>query len=153
MSRLLTIPFALLATTFVTSCALSSPPAAGVLVMTEQEQLPETVEPEATYQVKGLFDVFYVAPWQPTGISVSDKTTTSATITWNTAGKTRCYLQYGKGKLTTTLQEADKFTRHAMALSGLVPNTTYKFRVTGVQSDGFRFPSSLLTFKTLKAKK
>jgi hypothetical protein len=75
-------------------------------------------------------------PLQITAVQAGSITSTSAAITWTTNNSSNSRADYG----TTTsygasVTNATSVTAHSLTLSGLVPSTTYHFKVTSV--DGF----------------
>jgi hypothetical protein len=84
------------------------------------------------------------------GVSASQITTNSATITWATDEKADSQVEYG---LTSTLGtfstlNATQTTAHQIGLSGLEPGKTYYFRVISRDGSGNLASSGPLTFVT-----
>jgi len=83
-------------------------------------------------------------------ISVSDITTTEATITWTTDEPATSQVEYGQTTaygLVTPLDE-ELVTTHTVTLTGLDPATTYHFRVKSKDAAGNLAVSDDYTFTT-----
>ena len=85
------------------------------------------------------------------GVSVSNITTTSATITWTTDEPATSQVEYG---LTMTYGNSSSVDSslvetHTVLLSGLIPNTTYHYRVKSEDKSGNAGISPDHTFTTL----
>ena len=84
------------------------------------------------------------------GISASNITSDSASITWMTSSPTTSQVEYGAtinyGSLTPP--DGALVTAHGQSLSGLVPDTPYHFRVRSVDIAGNLFVSNDYTFRT-----
>ena len=83
-------------------------------------------------------------------IGASNITTDSATITWITDQQADSLVEYG----TTTsygssASDTAMVTSHSITLTGLVPGTTYHFKITSTNSYGFSSSSGDETFTTL----
>jgi len=89
------------------------------------------------------------------GVTVSNITSTSAKISWATskAGTSQVFYDtishgnYNEYVLSTT-KDNSLVTSHSMALSDLLPNTTYHFRVVSVSSGSDIVSSTDYSFKT-----
>ena len=84
------------------------------------------------------------------GRTATNITGSSAQITWTTNEATTSRVEYGLttsyGSLTTL--DATLVTAHSVALTGLVPNTTYNYRVRSIDAAGNEAISANSTFKT-----
>ncbi len=70
-------------------------------------------------------------------VATPDVGGTSATITWDTDEASDSRVDYGTapGSLTGNVSNAAPVTAHSIALGGLVPGTTYHFRVTSADAE------------------
>lgn len=75
---------------------------------------------------------------------------TSAAITWTTNERSNSYLEYGLAAdaLNQTASDAAMVTAHSLALTGLLPNTTYYYRVSSTDESNNTATSAVLTFTT-----
>ena len=84
------------------------------------------------------------------GRTATNITGSSAQITWTTNEAATSRVEYGLttgyGSLTTL--DATLVTAHSVALTGLVPNTTYNYRVRSIDAAGNEAISANSTFKT-----
>jgi hypothetical protein len=85
-----------------------------------------------------------------TGIAATNLKPTEATIVWHTVAISGSVVYYGK---TTSYGRASAYNsnmvnNHSVTLTGLEPNTTYHFRVSGNDSGGATHASDDNTFKT-----
>ena len=87
------------------------------------------------------------------GRTATNITGSSAQITWTTNEPATSRVEYGLttnyGSLTSL--DATLVTAHNVALSGLVPNTTYNYRVISSDAAGNQRVSANSTFKTAAA--
>ncbi len=83
--------------------------------------------------------------------AVSD--VTSTVITWTTDKLSTSQVEYGIGKsyTNTTQEDANLVTRHRVVISGLMPSTSYNYRVISKDAAGKKATSGNLTFVTLSA--
>jgi hypothetical protein len=72
------------------------------------------------------------------GLAVSNITTTSATVTWNTDAAAIGQVEYGTSISygTTTAPDAVASTGHSQTLTNLTPMTTYHFRARSTNAGG-----------------
>lgn len=88
------------------------------------------------------------------GPSVSDITTSSATITWTTNLESDSRVSYDTcaGKFGANQTDAQFSLEHEIILEGLTPGTAYQFIAESKDETGDTVRSRLLTFVTLPAK-
>ncbi|TET53314.1 MAG: hypothetical protein E3J54_04470, partial [Actinobacteria bacterium] len=89
---------------------------------------------------------------EPTASKVSEQelTATSAKISWTTAVATSSWVEYGTSTSYGKLAGNDTLTiDHVVTLEGLVPGTTYHYRVKGIDEDGNEYISGDYTFTAL----
>ena len=84
------------------------------------------------------------------GVSVSGLTENQATVSWSTNEASDSYVEYGISTSygSNTLLDISKVTSHSQVLSGLLPNTTYNYRVTSKDAAGNSASSANATFTT-----
>ncbi len=71
------------------------------------------------------------------GIAISNVTTTGFTVSWTTSEAATGYVEYGTGTGYGSQTAATASgTAHSRAISGLVPGTTYHFRVRATDTAG-----------------
>ena len=90
-----------------------------------------------------------VAP-QISGVQASSITRSSATIDWTTDVPASSMLEYGTTAVDTLHSPLDSspFTSHRVVLGGLLPGTTYRYRVRSTSGNGGLAGSSESTFST-----
>ncbi len=83
-------------------------------------------------------------------VSITSVDATSATITWTTDVPAYSQIDYGTSNAYGSVTETsiDYSTSHQATISGLVPNSTYHFRVKSKEAVGNFGVSTDLTFKT-----
>lgn len=84
--------------------------------------------------------------------SATSISTSSALIVWQTLKDSTSLVEYGTSQALgsqTSIITTYK-TSHVMAITGLLPDTLYYYRVRSKDQQGFEAISELLTFKTLK---
>ena len=89
------------------------------------------------------------APLQISGVQTTSVGSSSAVIGWQTNNKASSQVDYG----TTTdygsnVADAATMTSHSMTLTGLTPNTTYHYQVSGTDTFGQTAASADATFTT-----
>jgi hypothetical protein len=96
----------------------------------------------------GSYRATYAAPPPPSGpLTISDvtavagRTGSTATVTWTTNNASDSRIDYGIGTLTASATSAASTTSHTITLTGLVPGTTYSYRVSSADSTGTRVTS------------
>ncbi|MCL5411446.1 MAG: fibronectin type III domain-containing protein, partial [Patescibacteria group bacterium] len=83
-----------------------------------------------------------------TGPSVTSLST-SVTVTWSTDKVSDSYIEYGLlGSYGTVSGKDDSTLSHSVTITGLIPSTTYHFRVKSKDSDGNTGTSNDSTFTT-----
>ena len=86
------------------------------------------------------------------GVSVSNVTHNSATISWKTEEGSTSVVEYGTSTgYGSSVSDASMVTSHSLTLSGLSPSTTYHFRVRSADSDNNTEISPDFTFTTSAA--
>lgn len=76
--------------------------------------------------------------------------TTTATVTWSTTTAATTTIEYGTtASYGTSTTVSGTRTSHSVALTGLTPNTTYHYRVSGTDASGQSVTSADQTFTTL----
>jgi len=85
-----------------------------------------------------------------TNVAVSGVSATSATITWTTDEASDTQVQYGISSLygSATVLDSTLVTSHSVQLTGLLPDTTYHFRVVSKDAFSNSTMSSDTTFVT-----
>jgi chitodextrinase len=85
-----------------------------------------------------------------TNISVSNISTNSATLTWNTSELAQANIDYGltSGYGQSTTEETAPVTTHSAILSSLSSATTYNFRINATDRAGNQSVSINQTFRT-----
>jgi N-acetylneuraminic acid mutarotase len=84
------------------------------------------------------------------GPTVSDITSTSAVVKWNTDEASSSVVEYGvKPGYGLTAKGKDNVTEHSVSLASLSSNTTYYYRVGSTDASGNTVWSEQKTFKTL----
>lgn len=84
------------------------------------------------------------------GVSVTDITATSATVTWNTDESADSKVDYGTSASYGSLQTSTSLvSSHSVSLTGLNEGTTYHYRVRSADLCGNEASSSDATFSTL----
>ena len=74
---------------------------------------------------------------------------TKATIEWETNEVSQGLVQYGQEKNNLDLKEKSEWrTFHKMNLNGLIPNTTYYFRISSEDKDQKKRITTIYSFKT-----
>ncbi len=81
-------------------------------------------------------------------ISVSNITTTGATVSWTTNESATSQLQYGPSTSYGSVTNSNGTTNHTVTLSNLTPNTTYNFRVSATDTSNNNSLSTNQTFTT-----
>lgn len=78
---------------------------------------------------------------------------TKATISWNTDEASNSLVRYGTspGVYTDSVSDSSYVTSHGMSISGLSPDTTYYYVVSGSDQSGNSVTSTECQFKTLMA--
>ncbi|MDF1498004.1 MAG: fibronectin type III domain-containing protein, partial [Patescibacteria group bacterium] len=89
-----------------------------------------------------------------TNIVVSDITTTSATVSWNTSEYADSFVEYGEtnGYGSIDGSHSESIQTHSIVILGLDSDKTYNYRVSSKDSSGNLAQSDNLTFKTLSKK-
>ena len=77
-------------------------------------------------------------------------TATTMTITWQTSEPATSRLDWGIGTSTNRIVAEDSVykTSHAITITGLLPNTTYSYIVSGRDRAGNRYTSTRRTTRT-----
>jgi hypothetical protein len=89
------------------------------------------------------------APIKFLKIFLSNVSNTSATINWTTDKPTTGLIEYGPDfSFANTGSESASTTNHATYLSGLLPSTVYRYRLTAIDSSNNHVTSRLLMFRT-----
>jgi len=81
-------------------------------------------------------------------ISVSNITTTGATVSWTTNESATSQLQYGLTTSYGSTVSSGGTTSHTVTLSNLTPNTTYNYRVSATDTSNNNTLSTNQTFTT-----
>jgi hypothetical protein len=92
-----------------------------------------------------------VAPPCITMVAVGGMTMTGAVITWLTDEPATGMIEYGETDALelTPVGDLGLTTTHTLRLSGLTPDTVYRFRVTSVDASGNDAASASFEFRTL----
>ena len=84
------------------------------------------------------------------GPTVSDITSTSAVVTWDTDEASSSVVEYGaKPEYGLTAEGEDSVTEHSVSLTSLSPNTTYYYRVGSTDASDNTVWSEQKTFETI----
>ena len=89
------------------------------------------------------------APIKFLEITLSNVSNTSVTVNWTTDKSSTGFIEYGPG-YTYAFNGFDpsSATNHAVQLTGLIPSTLYRYRLTAVDASNNRVRSGVLMFKT-----
>jgi predicted phage tail protein len=90
------------------------------------------------------------APLAITSISVQQLTRNSATIRWSTNFPARGRVEYGINFSVGTPMTSTEATSQSITLSGLTPDTIYRFHILVVDRDGRSAVSAPISFTTLR---
>lgn len=89
----------------------------------------------------------------PLAAKVEEKeiTATSAKVTWTSTVQTTSWVDYGtaSGNYTTSSGNDDLTLNHIVTIENLVPDTTYYYRIRGIDASGIEYISKEYTFKAL----
>jgi hypothetical protein len=98
----------------------------------------------------GVWQLVRTAPEGDTTVRVSDITTDSATITWNTTEPSASQVEYGTTAAYGSLSEFSPppLKSHSVRLSNLAPGTTYNYAALSTNSAGQVRSSANFTFAT-----
>jgi hypothetical protein len=89
------------------------------------------------------------APIKFLTISLSNVSNTSVTVNWTTDKPTTGSIEYGSDfTLENSGSESEWTANHVTYLSGLIPSTVYRYRLTAIDSDNNHVTSSVLKFRT-----
>jgi phosphodiesterase/alkaline phosphatase D-like protein len=85
------------------------------------------------------------------GLTATEITSTGATIIWTTDELATSQVDYGTRRTygSTTPEDVTLVTEHRVTLTGLVPKTTYYYRVKSADASGNPAQSERETFRTL----
>jgi hypothetical protein len=114
----------------------------------------QLVDGNGNYPIINVFQL-PTGPSTPTGPTISSIQTesvveNSAVIQWNTNVPTTGRIEYGVTSSlgSTSTSSAALATSHSVTLSGLLPDTSYSFRILAQDANGVETDSSLGTFQT-----
>jgi lysophospholipase L1-like esterase len=89
------------------------------------------------------------APLQISGVQTSSVGSSSAVIGWQTNNKASSQVDYGATTdYGSNVADAATLTSHSLTLTGLTPNTTYHYQVSGTDTFGQSAASADATFTT-----
>jgi hypothetical protein len=89
------------------------------------------------------------APIKFLTISLSNVSNTSVTINWTTDQPTTGSIEYGPDfSLANSGSESEWTANHVTYLSGLIPSTVYRYRLTAIDSSNNHVTSGVLMFRT-----
>lgn len=79
-------------------------------------------------------------------VTVGDVTKTTVIISWSTTGKSYTYVEYGQNEQYGRIQGHEdvdaEHIQHSVAITNLIPNTLYHFRIMEKKRDGSVIPIS-----------
>ncbi|MGN0467208.1 MAG: fibronectin type III domain-containing protein [Acutalibacteraceae bacterium] len=104
---------------------------------------------------KFTFKTKVAVPKQVTGFTVTEKSSTSASLKWNCAAYADTYVVYWRSEKTEKYKELGRAPKESCTISNLNPETKYYFKVKAVRTVGGKTyegqTSQTLSFKTATA--
>jgi hypothetical protein len=140
------------ASTTVAGTWAYTPPAGTVLAVGAGQVLSVTFTPTdgANYTTASKAVAITIVPLVISSAAASTVTATSATITWTTSAAASSRVDYGGTAASDRVAvDGTLVTAHRLLLTGLIPSTTYHYRITSQNGAGASVSTDDLAFATV----
>ena len=117
---------------------------------TEYYYRAKFIDPDGNIGTSDLLTFTTNEPPTISDVAAGDIGLNTATISWTTNMSGTCTLKYGKGSLSSTIEESSGGTSHIQKLSSLESATSYSYQIDCLDDDENSFSSDQYSFSTLE---
>lgn len=122
----------------------------GLSAATKYYYRAKFIDPDGNIGTSDVLNFTTNDPPTISDVTVSDIGLNSANISWTTNMSGTCTLKYGKGSLSSTIEESAGGTSHIQKLSSLESAASYSYQIDCEDEDENTFSSDQYTFSTLE---